>query len=268
MLKLVNVDVSARLARSQTLELPHDDRYRNATLALLGIDTSGRLAAEVFYRASDGAGDPSDEWIAHFLFDADGTQLECRDEDYGRNTTFEPLPLDGFSPPPPVTRELADVFDYAGARWRGLCETDRVPDVLQPLSVAEKLALAAQGLPGPVLGIAESRITAAAPVGNAESNRSKFTFICRRLRIAYSVPLKRDAEGLPYDYDTYVLYLAHLIDSAGVLPSPPTLSEALASGVVGARPMDALYDAHSGRLYVADGGDATHPAAIHLFRLA
>jgi hypothetical protein len=212
MLNTANVRAPSHLDRIQTFELPHDERYRNATLALLGIDPAGQLAVEAFYCASECSSDPGDEWIAQFLFAPDGRLIECQDEECGRNAAFEPLSLNGFCPPAPVTRDIADIFDYAG-------------------------------------------------------DQSKPTFICRRLRIAYAIPLKHDADGLPYDYDTHVLYLAHLIDTTSGLTLPPALTEALASDIVGLSPMDALYDARSARLYVADGGDTNHPGAIHVFQL-
>ncbi len=263
----MNVSSPFRLACTQTLELPHNALHCNVSLALLGLDDAGRLAVEELYQTPECATDPDEDWIAQFLFDADGTLLTCYDEDCGRDTASEPLSLTGFIAPPPVSPDVSHVFNYAGGRWRGLRETDRIPDVLQPLTIAEKLALTARSVPGPILGITESRVIAAARIDVDDADHGSWTLGCRRVRITYAVPLAYDADGLPYDYDTYVLYVAQWADSRNSILPPPLLTEALTVDLIGVKPTDVLYDASRARLYVADSGDATQPAAIRIFQV-
>src|SRR5579859_1713111 len=148
MLNRLNLNVPFHLTRTQSLELPHSERYRDTALALLGIDATGRLAVEVTYRATECAIDSDDQRGAQFLFDANGRLLEYRDEECGRNAAFDPFVLSSYTAPEAVSREITHIFEYSGARWHGLRDTDRIADVLQPMSVAEKVALAARDIPG------------------------------------------------------------------------------------------------------------------------
>ncbi|MHB8624885.1 MAG: hypothetical protein ACYDBJ_00390 [Aggregatilineales bacterium] len=264
---MMNVSTPFRLVYVKTLELPHNASHRNGALAFLGLDDTGRLAVEKLYQTPECATDPDEDWIAQFMFDTDGTLRACYDEDCGRDTASESLSLIGFIAPPPVSQDVSRVFDYAGGRWRGLRETDRVPDVLQPMSIAEKLGLTARGVPGPILGVAESRAVSAARIDVDDADHVSWTLVCRRVRITYAVPLVYDADGLPYDYDTLVLFLAQWADSRNLLPPPPPLTETLTVELIGVKPTDVLYDARRARLYIADSGDAIHPAAIRIFQV-
>ncbi len=218
--------------------------FHSGDCALLGIDSIGRVAVEEFYA----------DWYAQHLFDRDGTLITSRDEDNGYNPNPEPLPnLHEFRPPSPVGH--AAKLNYTAGRLRGLREADRIAETVQPLTVPEKIGLAA--IPGSILGIAENYIMAEAVLNSALS------LICRRVRIAHAVSPARDSEGLPYDYDTYTLYLTQWFD-------PAADDAPLSSGIVvlGKRPMDLLLD---GRLlYVADGGDpgSRRMSVIHIFQVA
>lgn len=253
-----------RLKCVQTLDLPFHGSHRNITLHLLGLDNAGRLAVEALYQTPACATAPDEDWIAQYVFDSDGMLLAVYDEDCGRAASSEPLSLTGFTAPP-VSPAIANIFEYAGGRWRGLRDTDRVPDVLQSVTIAEKLALVVRGIPNVILGIAESRAMAAARIDSNAADSAAWTLVCRRLRIAYTVPLAYDAHGLPYDYDTDVLFLAQWVDSRNL--SVPPLIEALPVGVIGTRPADALYDARCARLYVADNGDERYPAVVRVFQI-
>lgn len=219
--------------------------------AIAGLYADGRIAVEEFY----------DDWLARSLFSADGTLLMFSDEGAHENDSapdfdLAPFPA-GLNPPPPIGR--ASVLSYEIGRWRGLRDDERIAEVLQTLSVAEKMALSPYKIPGVIMGTAESYVLAEAVI------RPNLSLVCRRLRIAYALATPAyDANGAPYDYDTFVLHLAQWFD-------PATDSAANCAPLdqprpnVGACPMDAMYD--GSRLYVVNGGDAERLSALHLYEV-
>lgn len=225
----------------RTLDLQH-----GGDCALIGVDRDGRVAVDEYY----------EDWLARYVFEADGTLSALADEDYGATLDPQPMPdLADFGPPPPIGEAAA--LNYAGSRWRGLREEEWIADLAQPLTVSERMALAAFQIPGTLLGIAESYVLAEAPI------RPDLSLICRRLRIAYAVtPPRLDATGQPYDYDTQAIFVTQWYDPAeGVAPLDRTLP------ALAARPTDLLV--RDGRLFVADSGDpqqAGH-SAVHIYEI-
>ena len=170
-------------------------------------------------------------------------------------------------PVPPLIPEAVrqtTAMNHVGGRWRGLREAERVADWVQPLTIMEKMALLQQlqlKLPPPMLlGIAESRVLSEAHL------HDDCYVVCRRLRLAYALmEPQQDADGLPYDYDTHVIHVAHVYDAARDLA--PSLAQALKGpgNVALARPLDCLVDAD--RLYVVEGGTASTPCQLHIWQV-
>ena len=239
--------------------LPHSDR--SGSPALVGIDSRGQVALEMIYG--------KDGWLVQYVIAADGTLIAQRDEDYGRNHAFEPLDLSDFSNLLPHLPDAVQDLAFAGGRWRGLRETDRVPDILHPLTVSEKTALNAYGFAGPILGIVESKVCAAAKIND------HWHLLCRQLRIAFSVPVRRDFDGLPYDYDSLLLHFVEWFaeaDEPGMSSDQP-LDQLIATSrsTFSPQPTDLLYDATNKRLFLVDNSsetanhESTAAAALHVF---
>lgn len=227
-----------RFILQRTLQLAHC-----GDCALLGVDSACRVAVEEIYG----------DWLAQHLYNSDGTLIESRDEQDGANPDFRPFTMSDDSVVPPKV-ERAVILNYTAGRWRGLREEDRITEIVQPLSVSEKMALTPYRIPGSILGIAESYVLAEAALTPG------LLLVCRRVRIAHAVALQRDADGLPYDYDTYTLHLTQWLE--------PTADDApLDQGIIklAERPMDLLFEGQ--RLYVADGGDpiSMRASALHTF---
>ncbi len=213
--------------------------------SILGVDAAGRVALEEYY----------DDWLAQYVFDRAGTLLAISDEDEGRNeespSLFSQIALEAPEAPSLVTRGAR--VNHYGGRWRGMREEERVMDMAQPLSIAEKMALTRLGLPGPILGLAESYTLAEAHLTEQD------WVLIRRLRVAFTVPPQID-EPEPYDYDTLEIYIAQWFDAdADAAP----LDQGLIA--LGSRPMDA--QVRDGFLFIADGGEAPRPGALHIFEI-
>ena len=222
--------------------------------SLLGLDAEGTLYVEEIY---------GDGWMAQHALCADGTIRATVDERGGEVDHLQPLPL-----PDDLIRPRAGwhsmKLNYSGPRQRGQREPERVLDLVKPLTFAEKLLLHERyGLDQPplLLGLAESYVLAEAPLDGAG-----LFAVCRRVRIAAALPQPQvDADGLAYDYDTRVLYFAHLFDRDSL--DTPALFDPNAGLVSDAlrRPMDCLIAGD--RLYVADGGDSERLSAVRVFHL-
>jgi hypothetical protein len=155
-------------------------------------------------------------------------------------------------------------LNYNGIRYRGMREEDRVAAWAQPLPLIEKMSLLPllnlNIAPMLLLGIVESHITSEAQLLDA------VTLVCRRVRMAYGLaqPLI-DATGLPYDYDTVTLHVAHIYDAE--TNTAPPLGEALQGlgGIKLQRPLDCVV--HKDRLIVADAsaGNQTNQLRIYEF---
>jgi hypothetical protein len=90
--------------------------------------------------------------------------------------------------------------------------------------------------------------------------------VCRRLRVVYALEAEQtDEHNQPYDYDSHVLYVAHVYDRSQEVK--PTLRESLAglAGVQLHHPMDCLI-AHD-YVFVADGGGGERVSMVHVWRM-
>lgn len=167
-------------------------------------------------------------------------------------------------PPPGVVRPRSAwttmVLNFAGARHRGIRAEERVDELAHPMTLPEKMRVAAHlklNIPAPmVLGWIES-------YSLAEATISKGVFcVCRRLRIAFALPQR----ALDADYDSAPLLLAHLFFANGHEDlALDDLLHQLPDATLH-RPMDCMVA--GGHLLVADGGGTGHPATLHLWEIA
>lgn len=222
---------------------------------LLGIAADQTLYVEELY------GD--DDFLAQHVLRLDGALLCSIDEDDGR-TEIVPFSLpDNVIRPQPAGRTR--ILDFTGARQRGWQETERIREVVLPLSIQDKMALVKRGVmsvpPPMILGIADSRVLAEALLDAPDS-----FVVCRRLQIAYTLPQPRfDSEHQQYDYDTQAVFVAH---SFNPQQDDELNLDVVLSGIGGVslhRPMDCLI-AHD-RLFVADGGEQQRRSAVHIWQL-
>jgi hypothetical protein len=218
--------------------LPHD-----GDCGLIGVTPARHVYIEELY---------GDDLLAQYHLDENGQMVASVDE--GIDANFGPLPLpDDLICPALVKATLS--LNYIGARYRGLREAERLSDLVQLLSIEEKLVLleklALRIPPMMLAGIAESRVLAEAPLD--EPGRY---LVCRRILLAVMLPEQRlDTDGQPYDYDTIRLHVAHVYDAARY--PLPELHKALdgIGGVTLTRPLDCMVERE--RLYIAEGGDAS-----------
>lgn len=209
---------------------------------LMGLTPDKQLYVEEVY----GQG-----WAAQAVLAETGQVLVAVDEAEGRSELNPlPLPEDLITPVAPA-HTLA--LNYAGARYRGLRELERLADLVQPLTRSEKMALIERlSLKIPPLllaGVAESRV-----LSEAVLNADGLYLVCRRVRLAVLLPeIRYDGDKQPYDYDTLTLHVAHVYDPHHDIAPP--LAEAL-NGIGGVRlhrPLECLV--YQDRLYLADGGN-------------
>lgn len=233
-----------------TLALRHE-----GDCTLLGVTPELTVYAEEIYAP--------DSWMAQHAITLDGTLTQSVDEMNGANADVKPLAL----PPDlivPRTAWHTMSLNFSGPRHRGLRAPERVPDMVHPLSIDEKMALSDRlkldAPPPMLLGLAESYVLGEAPLVHPS-----LFFVCRRLRLAIALREQRiDDENEPYDYDTVVWYVAHFHDTqAEARPLVDLFSDV--GGVTLHRPMDCLL--YGDRLFVADGGAAGRTSAIHVFRV-
>lgn len=231
--------------------------------SLLGVDLTDDgdfvLYVEEMYGEggwlSQGAVTLTEKWLAHI------------DEKNG-TTAITPLEL------PPTLKTPRSCWNtmrlnYAGPRHRGLRDPERLIDVLRPISIADKFAVVKRldlSVPPPLLlGIAESYVLSEATVLHPD-----LFFVCRRLRLAYAFEQEQiDEDGLPYDYDTYVVHTAHFYDRRANTDSEPPLIDALNTlpNVELRRPMDCIMI--DDVLFIADAANEpdAKPSAIHVWRI-
>jgi hypothetical protein len=207
--------------------------------ALYGVTVVGQLVAEEY---------DDDNWVRHEM------TLDCGLVQSGE---FD-LPYMLHTPLSPKTHPL----NYSGGRYRGLREDDRVAEWVQPLTIIEKMPLLPYLKlnipPMLLLGIAESYVTSAAKIDDTVS------IVCRRVRLAYALSHPQlDDTGLPYDYDTLALHVAHLYTD----DTESSLAEALAGidGIRLQRPLDCMV--YQNKLIIADASDGEHNSRIVVFRI-
>lgn len=233
-------------------------KHPGADCALLGVMPGSRtIYSEEIYT--------DDAWIARHMHTFEGEQLHSVDEDHGRVQDFSPI-----EPPPEALRPSAgwhtQMLNYRGPRHRGMRDEERIDRVVRPISIAARMDLLRRlrlDLPPPlVLGLAESYVISEAMLLPPDD-----FVVCRRLRLAYALTETRhDAEGQPYNYDTLVFHVIHRYDRATGDAEVPV--ETALAGLPGAalnRPLDCLLC--DGHLFVADGGTAEAPGAVHIWRV-
>ncbi|MBC7809749.1 MAG: hypothetical protein H7175_01310 [Burkholderiales bacterium] len=236
----------------------------NGDCSLLGI-TPGLDDSDLMLYAEEIYGEEG--WLARHALRLDGTLIASADEQGGENAEVKPLemPADMISP---LTAWHTMTLNFTGARHRGLRGPERVDEMLRPLSMAEKIALTEHLnldiLPPMLLGMAESYVLAEAVI-----TRPNLFLLCRRIRLAILLEEEHfDKDNNPYNYDTLVLYAAHLYDSDADHETP--LDELLTAlpGVQLERPMDCLI--YGDLAFVADGGSLKgdgRRSAIHIWQI-
>ena len=162
---------------------------------LLGVGTDGTLYVEEII-------DDGDRVVQHVVNPAGDIVASVDDAAPG---PFVPLTL-----PPDAIRARSPrdtiALNFSGPRLRGLCEHDRVQELVQPLTMPDRMALVERlkldVLPPHVLGLAESYVL-------AEAALTPVLFVvCRRVRIVYRLnEPRRERDGTPYDYDTVTVVL-------------------------------------------------------------
>lgn len=201
-----------------------------------------------------------DLWVAQHQIAPGIGIVASVDEDEGRATDLTPLDI---APEAIAPRRAwaALHLNVAGARHHGLREEDRLADVLRPLSIEDKFAVAAWlGVPAPsLLGLAERYVLAECPLTAADD-----LLLCMRLRFAIAVSRHIGTDGLACDYETrvgYVLQRWHAGDDA-----PPL--EPWVNGLPGVpleRPMDVQRIGE--RLFIVEGGLGEHPATLAIVQV-
>ncbi len=228
-----------------TISLPH-----HGDCSLLGVTPDGQLYLEEIY--SD------DGWMAQHIYSADGVLMHSVDEMDGANTEVKALELPINIVKPRIGWHTMGL-NYAGARHRGMRINERLADVVKPMSIPDKMTIAKRLNVQVVVGIAESYV-----VAEVELVRPNLFLTCRRIRFAFALPEEHvDDNGDPYDYDTQVIYVAHLLDLRAEEERPIIDLLNDLPGVF--RPMDCLL--LEDRLYVADGGAEDRPNRIHIWRV-
>lgn len=199
--------------------------------------------------------------VAQQAMRLDGTVLARVDEAEG---DAKPLPLPPeLSRPQTVWHTMS--LNFAGPRHRGLRGPERVFELVRGINMQDKMALIQRFnlpvTPPMILGLAESYVLAEAPL-----LYPNVFVVCRRARIAYALAEEQlDADQQPYDYDTLVVYTAHIFDrtrDSDVLLTEPHESF---PDVTLRRPMDCMIAHH--HLFIADGGDDDHPNAVHIWQI-
>lgn len=231
---------------------------------LLGMGADGTLYVEEII-------DDGDRVIQHAISPTGDFLASVDDVAPG---PFLPLAL-----PPDAIRARSPrhsmALNFSGPRQRGSCEHDRIHELVQPLTMPDRMALVERlgldALPPDVLGLAESTVLAETAL------TADVLVVCRRVRIAYRLNAPRhEADGMPYDYDTVTVYAAHLYDSRAGTPITDegqpfdALSAALDAlpGPRLRRPMACLAlpnDAGGGVLIIGDGGSGDEPSALHRY---
>lgn len=215
---------------------------------LLGITDSGWIFAEELYGAED--------WLAQHKLSSNTGIVDTLDEQDGADLQVSPMTLPDNLIKPSL-KSCCEALHFTGARLRGLQSEERIDEIIQPLSINDKIELVDYMEwaidPMQIIGIAESVVLAHTQLPDDS------LVVCRRLRIAY-----RLAEPKPdYDYDSLDVYLLHdfYLDDDDELDLVDCFNDD--DDVVLLRPMDCLF--HDGILYVADGGEDDDVSAIHIF---
>lgn len=227
--------------------------YRNSHILghagscnLLGITSAGILYVEVI---------DSNNWVIQYRIDESTQQVA--DEQAG-DTLFM-LPDDLIEP---RDAEKAVLLNHIGPRYRGMREPERIADMVQPLTVMQKMPLIQHFdlkiPPMLLLGMGESRVLSEAVLSESE------VIVCRRVRLVYALPeVHYDADGLPYDYDSIAVQIVHLYNP--LTDEYPSIEQTIADfqGVRLWQPTTCLV--HADCLYLADSGQQN--SQIHCWQI-
>ncbi|MGQ9910159.1 MAG: hypothetical protein ACUVS2_15140 [Candidatus Flexifilum sp.] len=224
---------------------------------LLGVTPDGHIYVEEIYG--------EEGWLAQGRYNFEGMLLASVDEEAGRHPDIQPLSLpDNLIRPARVWHTMR--LNFAGPRHRGSRVLERIDELVQPLSIGEKLAISQHlKLPVPppmLLGLAESYVLAETQIV------PPFLFlICRRLRFAYALETPAPDRDGAVDYDTAVAYIMQEVDLNDDADRPLSSYLGHFAGVPLNQPMDCML--FETRLFVADGGDPTtgQPAQIHIWQV-
>lgn len=215
---------------------------------ILGVSTDRKIYVEEFY---------DETFAAQHEINFDGKILNSIDENFGRNMiTPLKVPDDSITPHTPFEHPL----NHSGLRYRGLREEEKVMEWVQALPVMNKLPLL-QALnittpPMMIFGIAESRVLSQTFLDETTQ------IICRRIRLLRALPeIQKDADSMPYDYDTISFSILHTYDIE--TDEYPSLHEALQSQPELQSPQDCLYIGN--RLIVSHNGDSEKLSAIYIY---
>lgn len=239
------------LEHFKTLSLGH-----NGDCSLIGVAPDLTTYVEEVYG--------EEGWLAQTAVALDGEILASVDEDFGQHTELTPLSLpDKLVEPQRGWHTMS--LNFTGPRHFGLRGPERLDDLVRPFSLPEKIALVKvldlNIEPVMLLGLAESYVLAESPI-----NPPHQFVVCRRVRVAYSLPEEQeDSTGIPFDYTTLLLYVAHLFDRTA--EQEPPLSDVM-QGLAGVRlhrPMDCLIT--QDHLFLADGGSEERNSAVHVLRI-
>ena len=228
----------------------------NQDCNLLGVTPDFDIYVEEVYSA--------DAWIAQHHYNLEGEQIESVDEDYGNAQSVSPIVLPSTLVRPKPGWHMMDL-NFAGSRHRGMRGPERIVETVRSLSLQTKMAIVERfnlDIPPPmILGLAESYV-----ISEIELVRPSFYFVCRRIRIAYSLPeVKYDDHNEPYDYETLVIYLAHYHDKNRGFEVPfEDLLDVLPSVRLN-RPMDCVMV--NNHLFIADSGGEDGTNAIHVWEI-
>lgn len=224
---------------------------------LLGVTQDGHIYVEEIYG--------EEGWLAQGQYDLEGKLLASVDEADGRCPNIQPLALpDDLIRPARVWHTMR--LNFAGPRHRGNRLLERIDELVQPLSIGEKLAISQHlKLPVPppmLLGLAESYVLA-----ETQIVPPTLFMICRRLRFAYALEPSTADQNREIDYDTVVTYIIQEIDLSDDADKPLSSYLGHFAGVRLNQPMDCML--FETRLFVADGGDpgTGRPAHIHIWQV-
>ncbi|MCS7069999.1 MAG: hypothetical protein NZM00_00720, partial [Anaerolinea sp.] len=225
--------------------------------SLLGVTDCGDIYIEEIYG--------EEGWLAQGQYSPDGTLLAGVDEDAGRRLDIQPLPLpDNLIRPARVWHTMR--LNFAGPRYRGSRLLERIDELVQPLSAAEKIAISQHlKLPVPppmLLGLAESYVLA-----EAQIVPPTHFIVCRRLRFAYALGQTDPNRDREVDYDTAIAHIVQEIDLDDDADRPLSSYLGHFAAVALNQPMDCMVAGT--KLFVADGGDPAtgRLAQIHIWHI-
>lgn len=203
-----------------------------------------------------------DDLLTRYRIDRMGKRRVVVDEHRGDNLAALPIPVSLIGPNQPTAHSL----NFVAGRWRGLREQEGLLQQVLSLPIVSKMdILKYLNLDIPpmlLLGLVESRVLSSVICTQPSSE-----IVCRRVRLAYALSEPRYAgDGLPYDYDTVTLYIAHFTDTN---KSPEDgIADALRGfgGISLTAPVDCL--SYENQLYILDSGLQQRSNRLHSWQIS